>query len=48
MANFIESKMKTLFQRLDIDKSGELEEKDFNQWANNLVALGIKFNLNKL
>ena len=32
--------MKTLFQRLDIDNSGELDEKDFDEWANSLISLG--------
>ena len=40
MSTFFEKKMLTLFQRLDIDNSGELGEDDFDEWANNLIALG--------
>jgi hypothetical protein len=40
MTFFFERKMQTLFQRLDIDSSGELGEDDFDEWANNLIALG--------
>ena len=44
MAEFFELKLRTLFKRFDFDGNGSIEESDFNNWANNLIALG---NLNE-
>ena len=35
-----ERKIRTLFSRFDIDKSGSIEETDFDQWGDKLVSFG--------
>jgi hypothetical protein len=42
MAEFLESKMRNLFNRFDLDASGTIEESDFDIWADKLVAIGNK------
>lgn len=38
--SFIEKKITTLFHRFDADKSGTIEENDFDHWADRLVSFG--------
>ena len=40
MADLLSRKVKTLFIRFDINKSGSLEEQDFEQWSDKLISLG--------
>jgi hypothetical protein len=35
-----ERKIRTLFSRFDIDKSGSIEETDFDQWGDKLISFG--------
>lgn len=37
---FIEKKITTLFHRFDVDKSGTIEETDFDHWADRLISFG--------
>jgi Ca2+-binding EF-hand superfamily protein len=37
---FFDRKIRTLFSRFDVDGSGFINEKDFDQWAEKLIAYG--------
>jgi hypothetical protein len=37
---FFERKIRTLFHRFDVDKSGNIEEADFDKWSEKLVSFG--------
>ena len=37
---FFEKKIRTLFYRFDVDKSGSIEEADFDKWSEKLVSYG--------
>jgi Ca2+-binding EF-hand superfamily protein len=37
---FFERKIRTLFHRFDLDKSGTIEESDFDKWTEKLVSFG--------
>ena len=40
MAAFFERKIRTLYQRFDVDGSGSIDVADFNLWGERLVAYG--------
>jgi hypothetical protein len=40
MSKFFELKMRTLFNRFDINQNGTIEEIDFEKWAEKLISLG--------
>ena len=40
MSAFFERKIRTLYQRFDVDGSGSIDVADFNLWGERLVAYG--------
>jgi Ca2+-binding EF-hand superfamily protein len=40
MSDLFSRKVKTLFVRFDLNGSGSIEEADFEQWADKLIAYG--------
>lgn len=40
MSDFFAKKIKTLYERFDMDKNGLIEEDDFDTWSEKLIAIG--------
>lgn len=41
MDDFFAKKIKTLYERFDMDKNGLIEEDDFDRWSEKLIAIGL-------
>lgn len=39
--DFFALKIRTLFNRFDMDLNGKIEEDDFYKWCEKLIAIGI-------